>query len=194
MEHPTTKTYIMKKTLFSLAIAVFAFTSVSAQKHFTRSANISFYSDTPMEKIEATNHQATSVVDLEKSEMVFSVLMKSFEFEKALMQEHFNEKYVESAIYPKAQFKGSYKSEKPIDLSKNGKYEVTVTGTMNMHGVDQEVKTPGVFEVKDGVLIGKTEFNLKLADYKISVPSVVRESIAEEVKITVDATYEPYKK
>lgn len=184
----------MRKTIFSLTIAVFAFTSVSAQKHFTRSANISFFSDTPVEKIEAINHQATSVVDLEKSEMVFSVLMKSFEFEKALMQEHFNEKYVESGKYPKAQFKGSFSSENPIDLSKDGEFKVRVTGTMNMHGVDKEVTTTGVFIVKDGVLKGKSEFNLKLADYKIAVPGVVKEQIAEEVKITVDATYEPYKK
>lgn len=184
----------MKKTLLSLAIAVFSLTTVSAQKYFTRSANISFYSDTPMEKIEATNHQVTSVVDLEKSEMVFSVLMKSFEFEKALMQEHFNEKYVESDKYPKAQFKGTFKSEKAIDLSKDGEYKVTVTGTMSLHGVDKEVTATGTFVVKGGVLTGKAEFKLKLADYNISIPGVVKENIAEEVKITVDATYEPYKK
>lgn len=184
----------MKKTILTLSIAVFTFTAASAQKHFTRSANISFYSDTPIEKIEATNHQATSVVDLEKSEMVFSVLMKSFEFEKALMQEHFNEKYVESDTYPKAQFKGTFKSETPIDLAKDGDYKVSVSGTMNMHGVDQEVTTIGVFTVKGGVLSGKTEFMLAIADYKINVPGVVKEQIAKEVKITVDATYEPYKK
>ena len=184
----------MRNTIFTLAIAVFTFSTASAQKQFTRSANISFFSDTPIEKIEATNHQATSVVDLEKSEIVFSVLMKSFEFEKALMQEHFNEKYVESDKYPKAQFKGSYKSEKPIDLSKDGEYKVNVSGTMSMHGVDKEVASKSVFTVKGGVLKGKSEFSLKLADYKISVPGVVKEQIAEEIKITVDATYEPYKK
>mgnify|MGYP000094307376 CR=1 FL=1 len=184
----------MKKTILVFSVAIFSFTAASAQKHCTRSANINFFSDTPVEKIEAINHQATSVVDLEKSEMVFSVLMKSFEFEKALMQEHFNEKYVESGKYPKAQFKGSFSSDKPIDLSKDGEYKARVTGTMNMHGVDKEVATTGVFTVKDGVLKGKSEFNLKLADYKIAVPGVVKEQIAEEVKITVDATYEPYKK
>ena len=184
----------MKKTIFTLAIAAYSISSVSAQKYFTRSANISFFSDTPVEKIEATNHQATSVVDLEKSEMVFSVLMKSFEFEKALMQEHFNEKYVESSKYPKAQFKGTYTSETPIDLTKDGDYKVKVSGTMNLHGVDKEVTTTGVFTVKGGALVGKSEFNLKIADYKISVPGVVKEQIAEEVKITVEATYEPYKK
>lgn len=169
-------------------------TATFAQKYFTRSANISFYSDTPMEKIEATNHQATSVVDLEKSEMVFSVLMKSFEFEKALMQEHFNEKYVESDKFPKAQFKGTFKAEKTVDLSKDGEYPVAVSGTMNIHGVDKEVQTKGTFTVKGGKLMGKAEFMLKLADYDISIPGVVKDNIAEEVKITVDATYEPYKK
>ena len=169
-------------------------TATFAQKYFTRSANISFYSDTPVEKIEATNHQATSVVDLEKNEMVFSVLMKSFEFEKALMQEHFNEKYVESDKFPKAQFKGTFKAEKAVDLSKDGEYPVTVSGTMNIHGVDKQVTTKGTFTVKGGKLIGKSEFKLKVADYDITIPGVVKDNIAEEVKITVDATYEPYKK
>lgn len=183
----------MKKTFLAFSIVLLS-TAVFAQKHFTRSANISFYSDTHMEKIEATNHQVTSVVDLGKSEMVFSVLMKSFEFEKALMQEHFNEKYVESDKFPKAQFKGTFVADKPIDLSKDGEYNVTVSGTMNLHGVDKEVKTKGTFTVKGGKLAGKAEFNLKLADYKITIPGVVKDNIAEEVKITVDATYEPYTK
>lgn len=183
----------MKKTVFTLALA-FSVSFTFAQKQFTRSANISFFSDTPMEKIEATNHQVTSVVDLEKSEMVFSVLMKSFEFEKALMQEHFNEKYVKSDKFPKAQFKGSFKSDKAIDLKKDGDYPVAVSGTMNLHGVDKQVEAKGTFTVKGGKLVGKSEFNLKLADYDISIPGVVKENIAEEVKITVDATYEPYTK
>jgi polyisoprenoid-binding protein YceI len=184
----------MKKTFFAIAIGVLTTSAGFAQKQFTRSANISFFSDTPMEKIEATNQQATSVVELEKNEMVFSVLMKSFEFEKALMQEHFNEKYVESDKFPKAQFKGTYKAEKAIDLKKDGTYPVTVSGTMNMHGVDKEVKATGTFTVKGGKLSGKSEFNLKLADYNINIPGVVKDNIAEQVKITVDATYEPYTK
>lgn len=183
----------MKKTVFTLAITLSVSLSF-AQKHFTRSANISFFSDTPMEKIEAHNHQATSVVDLEKNEMVFSVLMKSFEFEKALMQEHFNEKYVESDKFPKAQFKGTFKSDTNVDLKKDGNYPVEISGTMNLHGVDKPMSTKGVFTVKAGKLTGKADFKLKLADYDIAVPSVVKENIAEEVKITVDAAYEPYTK
>lgn len=183
----------MKKTVFTLVLAVGA-TTLFAQKQFTRSANISFYSDTPVEKIEAINHQATSVIDFEKKEMVFSVLMKSFEFEKALMQEHFNEKYVESDKFPKAQFKGSFTSEKAIDLSKDGEYIVTVKGTMSLHGVDKPVETMGTFTVKGGKLSGKAEFNLKLADYGIVIPGVVKDNIAEVVKVTVDAQYEPYTK
>lgn len=183
----------MKKTIFAVSIVLLA-TPTFAQKYFTRSGNISFFSDTPMEKIEASNHQVTTVVDIEKNEMVFSVLMKSFEFDKALMEEHFNEKYAESDKFPKAQFKGTFTPEKPIDMSKDGEYSATVSGTMNLHGVDKEVNTNGTFTVKEGKLMGKSEFYLKLADYAIEIPGVVKDNIAEEVKITVDATYEPYKK
>jgi polyisoprenoid-binding protein YceI len=110
------------------------------------------------------------------------------------MQEHFNEKYVESDKFPKAQFKGSFTSEKAIDLSKDGEYNVTVKGTMSLHGVDKPVETKGTFTVKGGKLSGKAEFNLKLADYGIVIPGVVKDNIAEVVKVTVDAQYEPYTK
>lgn len=184
----------MKNTIFSLALIAAFSANALAQKHFTRGAHISFFSATPVEKIEAHNHQVTTIVDLEKSEMVFSVLMKSFEFEKALMQEHFNEKYVHSSKFPKAQFKGTFEPSNPIDLSKDGDYPVTVSGTMTLHGVEKKVSADGVFTVSDGKLAGTAEFTLRPEDYDIDIPGVVRENIAEEVKITVKAEYEPYKK
>jgi LPS O-antigen subunit length determinant protein (WzzB/FepE family) len=102
------KTIIMKKFLFIAIASSVSINASFAQKYLSKTAHVRFFSETPMEKIEADNHQGTTVVDFEKKEMVFTVLMKSFEFDKALMQEHFNEKYVESATYPKATFKGKF--------------------------------------------------------------------------------------
>lgn len=184
----------MKKIILPITLIATFSVNALAQKHFTRGAHVSFFSDTPVEKIEAHNHQATTIVDLEKNEMVFSILMKSFEFEKALMQEHFNEKYVHSDKFPKAQFKGTFEPSNPIDLSNDGEYPVTVSGTMTLHGVDKKVSTDGVFTVAEGKLTGTSEFSLLPEDYDINIPGVVREKIAKEVKITVRAEYEPYKK
>ncbi|MCF8277349.1 MAG: YceI family protein [Flavobacteriales bacterium] len=184
----------MKKSLITLAILASTATAGFSQKYFTRTGNINFYSDTPMEKIEADNHQVTTVIDLAKKEMVFSVLLKSFEFEKALMEEHFNEKYVESDKFPKAQFKGTFTSASEIDLKKDGDYPVEVSGTMDLHGKSQEVKTKGTFTVKGGKLSAKAVFMLIPEDYDIEIPGVVREKIAKEMKISVNASYEPYTK
>ena len=184
----------MKRILF-LALTLVAFsTSVFAQKYFTRSGHIWFYSEAPLENIEAHNYQASSVLDTETGEMVFSLLMKGFEFEKALMQEHFNEKYVHSDEYPKASFKGNVVNLDAIDLSKDGQYEVDVEGDLTIHGVTNPVKTKGTITVNDGKILGKAKFPVTVADYNIEIPAVVRDNIAKVVDVNVDMEYEPYEK
>jgi polyisoprenoid-binding protein YceI len=177
-------------SMLTLALAGQSF----AQKYVSRNANVSFFSKTPMENIEAHNRQGTTVVDFEKNEMVFTVLMKSFEFDKALMQEHFNEKYVESAKYPKGTFKGTFKSEKVIDPTVDGTYPVTVEGTMEIKGQTRPIKAEGAFIVKDGKLRGSSEFFIVLADYGIKIPGAVKDNIAEKVHVTVEADYNAHSK
>ncbi len=183
------------KNFFVFAIASAAAVSpVFAQKYLSKTAHVSFYSDTPMEKIEAHNRQGTTVVDFEKKEMAFTVLMKSFEFEKALMQEHFNEKYVESATYPKGTFKGKFTPKGELALVKDGSYPVTVEGTLEIKGKTHPVKAEGVFKVEGGKLSGTSKFKIKLADFDIKIPGAVKDNIAEYVEITVDAKYDAYNK
>lgn len=170
--------------------------SVAAQaqnRHMTREGHISFHSSAPLEDIEAHNYQVNSVVDLATGDMAFSLLMKGFEFEKALMQEHFNEKYVESDKYPKAQFEGTFKADEPVDLETDGEYPVHVSGNLTIHGVTQPVATEGTFAVKEGKLHGQAIFSLTIADYEIEVPAVVRDNIARVIEITVDMVYDPMK-
>ena len=180
----------MKILSFFLAFFFFA-TTADAQKVFTKNGKISFFSKTDMEDIAADNNQVMSVLNTQTGELQFSVLIKSFKFEKALMEEHFNENYMESNKFPKASFKGNIDDKSKVDFGKDGTYKVTISGDLNIHGVSKKVSAvPGTITVKDGKPTGTSKFNVKLADYEISVPSVVKKNIAETIDISVSCLYD----
>ncbi|TNE68492.1 MAG: YceI family protein [Bacteroidetes bacterium] len=165
----------------------------SAQKLFTRDAQVYFDATSPdsPERVDATNKSGTMVLDLATGRIQSSVLMKNFIFEKALMQEHFNENYVESTKYPKATFKGQLDDLSKVNFKKDGTYTTAVTGDLTIHGVTKAVKTNVIFTVKGGKTSGNTEFSVVLADYDISVPSVVSDKLSTTAKIKIDANLEP---
>lgn len=177
----------MKITMISAIF--FVSISLSAQKYLTREAYIKFYGSTPLENIEAVTNQASSVIDASNGNVVFQVLLNSFTFEKALMQEHFNENYVESEKYPKSVFKGKIKEE--IDFSKAGEYNVTLVGTMSLHGVEKEVTTVATLIIEKEGLKLSAEFDMVPEDYDIPIPGAVRDKIAEKMAVTVKAAYKP---
>lgn len=185
---------MLKQTTVFLLLSFALMMGLQAQKFFTKTGTITFSSETPMEKIDAKNQQVISIIDTEDGGMAFNVLMKGFNFEKALMQEHFNEKYVESDKYPKATFKGKIANFEEIDFSTSGEYQVNITGEMNLHGQAKEVTAEGTLTVEDGKIMGVSTFELLLADFGIDIPKVVKDNIAESISIIVNATYEPYKK
>jgi hypothetical protein len=191
----TIKLSVMKKVFF---LSFFLFTAISAfsQKYMTRNGYIRFFSHTPIEDIEAKNYQVTSIINIETGEMLFKVLMKSFQFEKALMQEHFNEKYVESDKFPDADFlKASIKDWDPKTLKENKQIEVTVEGELTIHGVTRKISEKGTLELKsDGKLIAKAQIKVRPEDYGIKIPAVVRGNIAEIVDVFIEATYNPLPK
>ena len=172
-----------------IVIALTGFSTVQAQRYMTRTGHIWFVSETPLETIEAHNQQATSIVDVAKGDIVFQALMKGFQFEKALMQEHFNEKYVESDKYPKAVFKGKVTNIEEIDFGKDGEYPAKVEGALTIHGVTKEIEAEGKFVVEKGEVSAIATFPLTVADYEIKIPSVVRDNIAKEVEISVEMKY-----
>ena len=182
----------MKKS-WMLALLFFAAMGLHAQKYFTKEGKVSFYSKTNIEKIEATNSKATSVVDFGTGAIEWGVLIKAFKFEKALMQEHFNENYMESNKYPKSTFKGKIENVASINLGKDGTYNVVIKGTLDMHGVSKPVTANATFVVKGGAISGTSKFKVVLADYNISIPAVVKDSIAKEVEISVSADYSVFK-
>lgn len=179
---------------FKLAIlaAVLAPMTISAQERYgTRNGHIAFFSETPMENIEGNNHKVSSVWDATTGALQFAVLIKAFEFEKALMQEHFNENYMESNTYPKAVFKGKVSGVTAADLKKPGTYPVTIEGELDMHGVKQKIAEKGSITVQPtGLVRAESDFSVKPEDYKIAIPAVVREQIAKEIQVKVRIDYQ----
>lgn len=175
------------------AVLMTAMTAFSQDRIFTRHGEISFYSKAPLENIEAHNRAAVSVIDKTTGQIEFSVLMKGFEFAKALQQEHFNENYVESDKYPKATFKGKLADVGKVKFTTDGSYTVPVSGQLTIHGETKDVTANATITVKGGAVSGHTEFTISLDDYKISIPALVKDKIAKSVKIVVDANYENMK-
>jgi len=169
-----------------VAMALLGSTLAGAQnKYTTRSGTITFFSSTPLEDINATSNQTGAVVDASTGQMAFTVAMKSFQFKKSLMQEHFNENYVESEKYPRATFAGQVAGFEPSLLSKSGPQPVQVEGDLTIHGVKRHVRVPGTLELKDNQLQAKSKFTIAPADYNIEIPMLVREHIAKTVEVTV---------
>ena len=184
----------MKTVLRIVIVLMMLSSSVFAQKYMTKNGKITFNSDAPMEKIEAKNNQVKVIMDATTGDMAFQVLITSFEFKQALMQEHFNENYMESPKYPNSVFKGKVTNVKDVNFTKNGKYNAVVEGDLTIHGVTKKVKENGTIEVKDGKVTVNSKFNIAIKDYKISIPGAVAGKIAESVQIVVDATMESFKK
>jgi polyisoprenoid-binding protein YceI len=184
----------MKKKLILFLLLALGLTLNGQDRYFTKTGHIDFFSSTPVEDIKASNDQVTSFIDIKTGEMVFSVLMRSFAFEKALMQEHFNENYVESDKFPKAGFEGRIFNADKITWDKPGTVPVKVKGKLTIHGVTKEIETDGTLIIESGKITGKSSFKVKPEDYGIVIPQVVRKNFAEQMAINVQMNYQPYKK
>ena len=177
-----TRFLISALTLISV---LFAF-QLNAQKYLTKNGHIKFYSETPIETIEADNQQVNAALDPLTGDFVFKVLMKSFQFEKALMQEHFNENYVESHKFPNSTFQGSITNLDQVDFNSPGTYDAMIEGSLTIHGVTQQISEKGTFTVENDKIKGYSKFNVRPADYDIKIPKAVMNNIAEVIEVTVD--------
>src|SRR6478736_3366200 len=155
----------------------------------TDKGEISFFSETPVENIDAKSSKMYSVIDPSTRKLACIVSISTFEFDNSLMKEHFNEKYLESEKYPKASFSGVINES--IDFAKAGVYKVSVTGKLKIHGVEQDRTINGIITIEnDKKLSLQSEFHVKLVDHKIEVPTLVFEKIAEVIKVKVSAKYQ----
>lgn len=184
---------MLKKNLISAALLIAALHSQAQDKYFTKTGRIEFSSKAPLEDIEAKNKTVAAILDTKSGALQFSVLMKGFEFPKALMQEHFNENYVESDKYPKAEFKGSITNNATINYTTDGTYPAQVGGKLTIHGVTRDIKTTGTIKVEGGKIDANSVFSVLVSDYDIKIPSVVKDKISKTIKVTVDCRLEPLK-
>lgn len=170
---------------------MFLGSTLTAQIWMSKNAQIRFFSTTPIEDIEALNNYAAGAINAKTGRIFFKAMMKSFKFEKALMQEHFNENYVESEKFPKSTFKGKVSDISAVNFGKDGSYNVTVSGDLTIHGVTKPVSAKGVIKVAAGKVSAKSTFNIALADYKVQIPAVVKDNISPNIEIRVSMNYQP---
>lgn len=159
--------------------------------YMTKTGRISFFSHASMEDIEAVNDQATGILNAETGEIGFVVLVRGFKFAKALMQEHFNENYMESDKFPKAKFTGKITGFQAAGLKEGSIYKVMVEGDLTIHGVTRKARTEGTLELKGGKIHAQCKFPVKLSEYNVKIPAQKINNIAPVVDVTVGATYEP---
>lgn len=176
----------MKTAIISTGILLFCLFSSGQDKYMTKEGLIRFYSHTIIEDITAVNQKVAALIDSEKGAVAIIVPMNEFQFEKKLMQEHFNENYVESHKYPKATFSGTIENNSQVNYRQPGSYQVKVSGEMTIHGVSREVSAEGTIEILQDGLRAKTMFLLNPEDYGIRIPRVVRKNIAENMEITAE--------
>lgn len=181
----------MKTVLF--AVALMLSINIFAQDRFyTKNGHIDFYSKAPLEDITAKNKQVAAFLEVNTGKLTFGVLIKSFEFDKALMQEHFNENYLESDEYPKSTFKGELQGFSAENLRVEGDQQFKVSGDLNIHGVTKPISADVTLNVKEGKIKAQSQIIVKPEDYNIKIPKAVRDNIAKEIKINIDITFQPY--
>ena len=180
------------KHIALILLAWFSNYQAKQETYVCKNAKISIFSKAPLEDIDANSTKGTSVFNAATNEIAFSVPIRSLQFQKSLMQEHFNESYLESDKYPNASFKGQIQEK--ADYSKNGVYPVTAKGVLEVHGVKQNRTIPGKITVNDGVVSLAADFNVQCKDHKIEIPQLVFQKIAESIRVQVAATYTAFKK
>jgi polyisoprenoid-binding protein YceI len=161
-------------------------TTSIAQKFTAEKGTISFFSDATIEDIKAENAIVGSRFNASNGELAYIIKIVDFKFPKALMREHFNEKYMETEKFPMSTFNGKVVGFKPGTA---GQQKVRAVGNMTIHGVTQEVDIPGTIEFANGKVLVQSKFIVKLVDYQIKIPKLMWQNIAEEIEVTVDLTY-----
>lgn len=181
----------MLKKLF-IFILLGTSVSVFAQSKFiAKNAYISFYSSTPMEDILGESNEVVTILNAETGEIAFQALMTTFHFKRALMEEHFNENYVESTKFPKTKFNGKIENFNKSMLT-SPVAEVKITGLLSIHGVEKTITVTGKIGLESGKLVASSKFKVVPEDYGITIPSLVRDKIGKEMDVTVKANYLPF--
>lgn len=160
-----------------------------SNKIISRQGKVSFFSYTSVENIEATNNQVLSIINTQNGEIAVQMLMRAFVFKKALMEEHFNESYVESDTYPKLTFSGKIKDFNKV--SENSA-PIIIKGLMDFHGVKKELEVKSTIRKENNVMILDGDFNVAIDDFDISVPTLLVPNISKKIEVRFRFEYIPY--
>lgn len=160
----------------------------SAQKYSVADGYVKFFSSAPLEDITAVNKKVKSIFNSESAEIVFSIPINQFMFQKKLMQEHFNEKYMDSEKYPYSTFSGKLSN---YEVANEGEQHVTAVGKLTLHGVARDVSIPGTIQRITNGFIMKSVFQVKLKDFAVEIPKLMWQNIAEEVEVALELMYKP---
>jgi polyisoprenoid-binding protein YceI len=177
----------MKNTLLIIVAGLLCVPAL-AQKYTVEKSSVIFYSHATIEDITAENKKSSAIFNAATKEIVFSIPISEFQFAKSLMQEHFNEKYMDTDKYPKSTFKGTVSG---FDASATGAQDAKATGKLTIHGVERDVEIPGTIEKSGDKLLFKSKFIVKLEDYKVDRPQLLWQNIAEQVEVTIDFVFKP---
>lgn len=181
----------MRKLISFVVVLLSVSSGLIAQPMFmTRHGQISFFSKTSMENIDAVNNEVSSAFNQQTGELGFAVLIKSFHFDRALMEQHFNENYMESDQLPKAMFKGKIADMQAIAAGKDGSFNVVAEGELTIHGVTKKVSIPGTIVFSGGLPRVTAKFQVVPKEYNIKIPSLVADKISSSIAVSVDCRYE----
>lgn len=176
--------------LHSILIWLLLLQSITFDGKMSTSAGyIRFYSEAPLENIEALNHKVKAAIDLSSGDLIFIVPIKEFVFKKNLMQKHFNQQYMESDKFPEARFAG--KIDDLNSITKEGITEHKISGELTIHGVTQTINEKAKLQYYDNYLSGSSQFKVKTTDFDIKIPRILIMNIAEEIEITVNVKFNP---
>ncbi len=165
-----------------------AYNSATSQIFSIEQSSIIFFSKTPVEDIYGKNTNAQGKFNSNTGDINFTVSMSEFEFKKLLMKQHFNEKYLETAKYPKSTFQGKLMGYK---VDKEGKQEVSAVGKFTIHGLTKDINVSGTIEFKNGKVIAMSKFKVILEDYNIKAPQLLWRKMAEIMDVTVQFDLKP---
>lgn len=180
---------LLRSTLFILFISVYLSKGIFAQNRYkVVDPEVSFFAGTPLEDIDAKSDKLVGVLDIEKNTFAFRMAMNTFKFKRELMQEHYNENYLETDKYPNSEFRGTISGD--FDLESDGEYPVKATGVFKVHNVEKTYSIDALIQVKSGKPSIDAKFMIELEDHNIDRPSVVMMKIAEEAEVSVHAELE----
>ena len=185
----------MKTILSILLITVFCSAFAQQDKYagsyICHDGRVHFFASTPFENISPVSNSAICAINTQTRKVEAKVKMNSFVFANSLMQEHFNENYIESEKFPYGILEAEIVEN--IDYSKDGVYDVTLKGTFEVHGVKKEREIKGKLTVTHGQPVSATaEFEVKLVDHDIKIPTAVIAKIAEVVKVDINFKFQKY--